>query len=461
MKKRVFILLLAVFNAAGVFAKTISSNTTFEGTDTYNESVTVNRNVTYTINGDLTVKGSFTASGATIIINGTLHVTGNYSNSYSTYWGTTYYSNTIIGENGNLIVDNTLTDDANITVNGYLKANTVTMNNNMTINDGGVVEAGSVAVNDEQLLVKGGAVLHTRGDLYIGEYGSLTLSQNSTTIVEGDLNQDGDTPLGFGLIWPNTGDINADHAKLLVGGDYIIYSTRTGRTDGNADYINPAQNPEFVVLGENDLDKIAGIDGSVLEERKAEFIATYGNDVNAYYAIVMPIELVYFEAYHYGGEVYFKWQTASELNNDYFTIECSADAVDFEQLATVQGSGTTDYTVDYDYNYRSNFVGTMYYRLKQTDYDGSSTYSKTVAVNIAAKAVKKADDFTIYPNPAVDFVTIGGGEYESVAFISSDGKIISEQAPQSLHSIDMLPKGVNIVVIRTANGTVSKNIIKQ
>ena len=75
--------------------------------------------------------------------------------------------------------------------------------------------------------------------------------------------------------------------------------------------------------------------------------------------------------------------------------------------------------------------------------------------------MKKADDFIIYPNPAVDFVTIAGGEYESVTFISSDGKIISEQAPQSLHSIDMLPKGVNIVVIRTANGTVSKNIIKQ
>ena len=175
----------------------------------------------------------------------------------------------------------------------------------------------------------------------------------------------------------------------------------------------------------------------------------------------MPIELVYFEAYNSGDQVYFKWQTASELNNDYFTIECSTDAEDFESLATIQGSGTTNYTVDYDYQYRLNYVGTMYYRLKQTDYDGSSTYSKTEAVTFAAKAVKKADDFTIYPNPAVDFVTIAGGEYESVAFVSADGKIMSEQAPQNSHSVEMLPKGLNIVVIRTVNGNVSKTIIKQ
>ena len=441
MKKRVFILLLAVFNAVGVYAKTISSTTTQTGTQTINESVTVNRGVTYTINGDLTVIGDFIANGATIIVNGTLHVTGNYNNSYETSWPKTYYSNTEVGSDGTLIVDNKITNNANITVNGNVEAGSVDVYKTMTVNRN--------------------AILHTKGDLYIGENGSLTLAENSTTIVEGNLNQDGDTPLGWGLILPNTGDINADHANLVVGGDYIIYSTRSGATDSNADYIDPSKNPNFVVLGENDLGKIRGIDGSVLEARKADFIANNGNDLSAYAAIVMPIELVYFEAYHSGDQVYFKWQTASELNNDYFTIECSTDAEDFEPLATVQGSGTTNYTVDYDYQYRLNYVGTMYYRLKQTDYDGSSTYSKTEAVTFAAKAVTKANDFTIYPNPAVDFVTIAGGEYESVAFVSADGKIVSEQASQNSHSVEMLPKGLNIVVIRTANGNVSKTIIKQ
>ncbi|MBO7433049.1 MAG: T9SS type A sorting domain-containing protein [Salinivirgaceae bacterium] len=421
MKKRVFILLLAVFNAVGVYAKTITKTTIQSGTQTINESVIVNRGVTYTINGDLTVNGDFTANGATIIINGTLHVTGNYNNNYETYWLSTYYSDTQVKSEGALIVDNNISNEAKMTV-------------------------------------ESDAFLFVKGNLSVGEDGSLTLCEDSNTIVEGNLSQTYSSVVGW--LISDIGDVTANNATMVVGGDYIISDGLLG-TNPNAKVINPEDNENFVVLGENDLDKIQGIDGSVLEARKADFIEHNGSDISAYAAIVMPIELVYFEAYKSGDQVYFKWQTASELNNDYFTIECSTDAEDFEPLATIQGSGTTNYTVDYDYHYRLNYVGTMYYRLKQTDYDGSSTYSKTEAVTFAAKAVKKADDFTIYPNPAVDFVTIAGGEYESVAFVSADGKIMSEQAPQNSHSVEMLPKGLNIVVIRTVNGNVSKTIIKQ
>ena len=422
MKKRVFILLLAVFNAVGVYALDINT-TSNSGTDTKNENVRVGytRSVTFTIDGDYTVNGNLTIyNGSSVIVNGTLTVSGK------------------ITVNGNIIVN-------------------------------GKAEAGSVDVA-KTMTVNRDAVLHTSGDLDIEKDGKITLRENSTTIVEKNLNQKGSTALGWGIAFPNTGDVDAYHATLIVGGDYTIYTAEgfsffgyelASGVDENAVYVNPSQNENFVVLGKNELDEIPGIDGSVLEARKADFIANNGNDLAAYFAVLMPIELVYFEAYHSGEQVYFKWQTASELNNDYFTIECSTDAEDFESLATVQGSGTTNYTVDYDYQYRLNYVGTMYYRLKQTDYDGSSTYSKTEAVTFVAKAVKKADDFTVYPNPAVDFVTIAGGEYESVTFVSADGKIMSEQAPQNSHSVEMLPKGLNIVVIRTANGNVSKTIIKQ
>ena len=413
MKKRVFILLLAVFNAVGVYALDINT-TSNSGTDTKNENVRVGNtwSVTFTVDGDYTVNGNFTVyNSSSVIVNGTLTVSGK------------------------------ITVNGNITVNGKVEAGSVDVVNTMTVNRD--------------------AILHSKGDLDVEKNGELTLAEESTTIVEGNLNQKGSTLFGLGLALPNTGDVSADHATLVVAGNYTIYSTKLGGTDSSAEYIDPSQNPNFVVLGENDLYKISSIDGTILVARKADFIATYGEDISAYTAIVMPIELVYFEAYNSGDQMYFKWQTASELNNDYFTIECSTDAEDFEPLATVQGSGTTNYTVDYDYQYRLNYVGTMYYRLKQTDYDGSSTYSKTEAVTFAAKAVKKTDDFTIYPNPAVDFVTIAGGEYESVAFVSADGKIVSEQAQQNRHSVEMLPKGLNVVVIRTANGNVSKTIIKQ
>ena len=405
--------MLAVFNAVGVYALDIISSQEVDEETIINGDVLVRNKSTYTItiNGDLTINGNLTVNnGSSVIVNGTLTVSKK------------------------------ITVNGNITVNGKVEAGSVDVVNTMTVN--------------------GDAFLYSKGDLDIESDGKLTLAEGSTTIVEGNLNQNGYGFLGI-LVKINTGDVSADHASLVVAGDYKIFSTLVGFTDASAEYINPEDNENFVVLGDNELYKIKNIDESVLEDRKEAFITQYGKDVAAYAAIVMPIELVYFEAYNSGDQVYFKWQTASELNNDYFTIECSTDAEDFEPLATIQGSGTTNYTVDYDYQYRLNYVGTMYYRLKQTDYDGISTYSKTEAVTFAAKAVKKADDFTIYPNPAVDFVTIAGGEYESVAFVSSDGKIMSEQAPQSRHSVEMLPKGLNIVVIRTANGNVSKTIIKQ
>lgn len=406
-------MLLAVFNAVGVYALNINSTSTQTGENDIIDgilNVGNSKNVTYTINGNLTVNGSMTVySGSSVIVNGTLHVTG------------------------------TINVNGDITVNGRAEATTVNVNKTVTVNSG--------------------AVLHTTQDLNIAENGTLTLSPKSTTVVEHDLNQNGRFyVLRLDI---NTGSLNADQATLVVANDYKIFSVDlllVDFTDDDAAYIDPAHN-EVYVFGNSDLTKVDGITAKPKDEDA--FVDAYPMGLDGFVEVVMPIELVYFEAYNSGGQVYFKWQTASELNNDYFTIECSADAVDFEQLATVQGSGTTDYTVDYDYNYRSNFVGTMYYRLKQTDYDGSSSYSKTEAVTFVAKAVKKADDFTIYPNPAVDFVTIAGGEYESVAFVSADGKIMSEQAPQNSHSVEMLPKGLNIVVIRTANGNVSKNIIKQ
>lgn len=413
MKKRVFILLLAVFNAVGVYALNINSTSTQTGgNDIVDGNLIVGDKsaVTYTINGNLTVNGSMTVyNGSSVIVNGTLHVTG------------------------------TINVNGDITVNGRVEATTVNVNKTVTVNSG--------------------AVLHTTQDLNIAENGTLTLSPKSTTVVEHDLNQNGRFyVLRLDI---NTGNLNADQATLVVANNYNIFSVDlllVDFTDDDATYIDPAHN-EVYVFGKNDLTKVDGITAKPKDEDA--FIDAYPMGLDGFVEAVMPIELVYFEAYNSGDQVYFKWQTASELNNDYFTIECSTDAEDFEPLATIQGSGTTNYTVDYDYQYRLNYVGTMYYRLKQTDYDGSSTYSKTEAVTFTAKAVTKTNDFTIYPNPAVDFVTIAGGEYESVAFVSADGKIVSEQASQNSHSVEMLPKGLNIVVIRTANGNVSKTIIKQ
>lgn len=107
----------------------------------------------------------------------------------------------------------------------------------------------------------------------------------------------------------------------------------------------------------------------------------------------LPIELLSFTANCIplpngeGQGVGLKWTTASEINNDYFSIERSADGVTFENIATIQGAGNSSTQINYEFADippLSNEVGAWYYRLKQTDFDGSYSYSPIIAVKSCA-----------------------------------------------------------------------------
>lgn len=98
--------------------------------------------------------------------------------------------------------------------------------------------------------------------------------------------------------------------------------------------------------------------------------------------ISLPIELLSLSANNMGKTVDLNWATASELNNDYFTIERSVDAVNFQQIKNVDGAGNSTQTLLYSAVDNDPLSGISYYRLKQTDFDGKYSYSKVVSVYI-------------------------------------------------------------------------------
>ncbi|MBK9419059.1 MAG: hypothetical protein IPN62_17705 [Flavobacteriales bacterium] len=100
-----------------------------------------------------------------------------------------------------------------------------------------------------------------------------------------------------------------------------------------------------------------------------------------YMATVLPIELLAFDAEPEGAHhVRVTWTTATETNNANFTVERSSDGVDFIPIARVEGAGTTQQTNHYVWLDREPLDGLSYYRLVQTDADGSSTRSSVDAV---------------------------------------------------------------------------------
>jgi hypothetical protein len=99
----------------------------------------------------------------------------------------------------------------------------------------------------------------------------------------------------------------------------------------------------------------------------------------------LPIKLISFTATLANEKVNCAWETASETNNDYFTIERSKDGNSFEVVGNVKGQGNSNINSRYIFTDNNPFGGISYYRLKQTDFDGKYTYSTIKKVGSTEK----------------------------------------------------------------------------
>ncbi|MBI4946210.1 MAG: T9SS type A sorting domain-containing protein [Bacteroidetes bacterium] len=122
----------------------------------------------------------------------------------------------------------------------------------------------------------------------------------------------------------------------------------------------------------------------------------------------LPVELLSFNAVCSEEKVKLQWSTATESNNDYYSIERSIDGVNFSVIGKVKGAGNSSITRQYTFTDPSAADGVSYYRLKQTDYDGKSSVSKTVSYN-------KSNCFmSLYPNPFDKTLYLSTGSGNSV-----------------------------------------------
>jgi hypothetical protein len=138
--------------------------------------------------------------------------------------------------------------------------------------------------------------------------------------------------------------------------------------------------------------------------------------------VALPIELVNFSASLEGDIVYLAWTTASEINNDYFTVQRSKDGINWENLMDVNGAGNSTTVLYYRAADTQPIIGTSYYRLIQYDVDGAFSESPIVALQYDV-----LDAFYVYPNPSNGIVTIasaGSEEKFNFKIMNLNGKVI-------------------------------------
>lgn len=147
-------------------------------------------------------------------------------------------------------------------------------------------------------------------------------------------------------------------------------------------------------------------------------------------ATPLPIELLSFTGYAEGDRNRLEWITASETNNDYFTLERSADGVNFLPIAIVNGAGNSNMIINYHAYDESPYFPISYYRLKQTDFNGDYSYSNIVTIASGGKLPSALVSInSIYPNPShneffLDFITSQDCVVD-IEIIDMIGRIIS------------------------------------
>lgn len=115
------------------------------------------------------------------------------------------------------------------------------------------------------------------------------------------------------------------------------------------------------------------------------------------YPSPLPIELNYFNGENSNGKNLLSWQTLSERENDFFTIERSTDGTFFDAIGTVNGAGNSSQAIDYSFTDEQPIAGTSYYRLKQTDYNGEEETFQPIAIETKTESTQITQFF---PNPS-------------------------------------------------------------
>ena len=174
--------------------------------------------------------------------------------------------------------------------------------------------------------------------------------------------------------------------------------------------------------------------------------------------VPLPIELTKFDATCEDEKIHITWSTASETNNDYYTIERSIDGVSFDAIARVDAKGNANAAANYSIQDGNPINGLSYYRLTQTDFDKNSKTYNIVGVSCSSKN----SSVVVYPNPNNGIFTIQGLEIGAELILTDVlGKIIYKAITSELKTqlnLSNLSRGIYYL---STNNELNRNEFKK
>ncbi len=507
---------MVVTGELSVSSGTYSGNgqtTTVTGLTTVNGGTYTLSTATQTLNGGLLLSsGTITGSTGNFDINGSVNISGGTFTAPSTNTyvsGDWTRSGTFTPGTGTVIFDGASTQTLNsaTTFNNFTISNSngLTLGAAMTMSGTLNLSSGRISLGANNIVMSSGSVL-TGGSsssfAYTGSTGvfkwnSCAASTTKTFPVGHTNSTAGYTPL---VITFNTGHTTDDfsvaaydkvcddgtrtgttYTSLVVKATWNITETVSGGSNVNLQFQWNASDEgtsfvrsscrmaHYTNSAWENVGSLAAASGS------NPYTFTHSSYTGTFSPFGMnggggplPVELLYFKAQELNGKALLTWATASEINNDFFTVEKSWNGKDFYSIGYVNGAGQSNQTLSYSFTDDSLFMGMNYYRIKQTDFDGKFEYSPIETLNGGKKGNSIAH-IKLFPIPAKDKITLlipNGNKREDKTvkiinhlganMLPNDLRLTSLQSSLDI-DLQEFNNGLYFIIIDGSDGTITRS----
>jgi Secretion system C-terminal sorting domain len=433
----------AISNASTVAFGGNNLTITSAGMSFYNVTISAN---TSTLANSMTVAGNLTVSNPGVLapVANTINLAGNWTD-----WGTGGFTEATSTVNFNGTGLQTITSSlglenfTNLTVNntgtGIQLENNITTATTLSMTQGNidlnnnVFTLGLSAVNSGSLSYTSGTMINSgsftrwfpTGIIPAGSVTGLfpmgTSSNYRPFYVSAPVSgpsTGGTITVSYTDATTNTSVSISDPPSTVVVRKDLNWALSTANGLAGGTYNLQAQGTGFGLIGNpsdlrltlvNSVVGVAGINaGTVTNPQVNRTGLSVANLTNTFYigsintsTSPLPVDFISFTVIEVSQSVKLFWQTSMEMNNDNFSVQRSINGSVWETFQTVPGSGNSDNISSYSATDQNPYPGTSFYRLMQTDFNGTVSYSPVRSIDL-----KNILAISIYPNPAAQFVFI-------------------------------------------------------
>ncbi|MEM8909066.1 MAG: T9SS type A sorting domain-containing protein, partial [Bacteroidota bacterium] len=203
-----------------------------------------------------------------------------------------------------------------------------------------------------------------------------------------------------------------------------------------------------------------------------EYTDLNGNTFNQNQTVMvtssLPVELSTFELNCLREGIELRWTTVSETNNDFFEIQYSNDARNWQTVGRITGAGNTLEEQHYRFVDKRFGLSSNLYRLRQQDFDETESYSDIKTIECLGG---QPSNIAVFPNPVVDHITVAltdlTDQSTQIWITTHTGQIVEEKfvTPSSPFSeqhfsLGGLPPGVYNIHVKTNGQPFVSRVVK-